>query len=317
MSAAATRARARIVVSEFMDDGAIAELARGHEVLYDPSLVDRRAELGASLADAAALIVRNRTRVDASLIASALVLRVIGRLGVGLDNIDVDACRARGIEVIPATGANARAVAEYVVAVAFVLMRGAYGSTHAVASGEWPRTALSGGREIDGKTLGIVGFGSIGRATGELARALGMRAIAYDPLLDNASTIWKDEATTPLPLPDVIAQADVLTLHVPLTARTRNLIGARELASMKRGAVLVNTSRGGIVDEAALAAAMRADTLAGAAIDVFEHEPLAAGSPLADCPRTILTPHIAGITLESNARVSSMIAERVAAALAR
>jgi (S)-sulfolactate dehydrogenase len=245
------------------------------------------------------------------------VLRVVGRLGVGLDNIDVDACRARGIEVIAATGANARAVAEYVIATAMLLLRGAYGSTDAVAAGDWPRAALSGGRELDGKTLGVVGFGDIGRLTGRLARALGMHAIAFDPQLPDASAVWKEEATEPHALRDVIARADVLTLHVPLTASTRNLIDGAALAAMKRGAVLVNSSRGGVVDEAALAAALRAGTLAGAALDVFAEEPLRAGSPLVGCPDLILTPHVAGITFESNARVSSMIAERVAAALER
>jgi (S)-sulfolactate dehydrogenase len=307
----------RIVIAEFMDDTAVDALARAHTVLYDPALVDRRDELLASVKSADALIVRNRTRVDAPLIAAARALRVVGRLGVGLDNIDVDACRSRDIEVIAATGANARAVAEYVIATAMLLLRGAYASTADVAAGDWPRAALSGGREIDGKTLGIVGFGDIGRLTGRLARALGMHAIAFDPQLPVASAIWKEEATEPHAMPGVIARADVLTLHVPLTASTRNLIDGAAIASMKRGAVLVNTSRGGVVDERALAAALRGGTLAGAALDVFAEEPLRAGSPLAACPNLILTPHVAGITFESNARVSSTIAERVAAALQR
>jgi (S)-sulfolactate dehydrogenase len=307
----------RVVITEFMDATAVDALARSHTVLYDPALVERPGELAASVKNADALVVRNRTRVDAPLIAAARVLRVVGRLGVGLDNIDVDACRTRGIEVIAATGANARAVAEYVIATALLLLRGAYASTAEVAAGAWPRAALSGGREIEGKTLGIVGFGDIGRLTGRLGRALGMHAIAFDPQLPEGSPVWKDEATEPHPLRDVIARADVLTLHVPLAPSTRNLIDAAALASMKRGAVLVNTSRGGVVDEQALAVALRDNALAGAALDVYAQEPLRAGSPLAGCPNLILTPHIAGVTFESNVRVSSMIAERVAAALAK
>jgi (S)-sulfolactate dehydrogenase len=307
----------RILISEFMDEAAVASLARAHDVHYDPSLAERRADLVAALAGAQALIVRNRTRVDAALVAAAPALRVVGRLGVGLDNIDVDACRARDVAVIPATGANARAVAEYVIATALVLLRRAYFASADVASGAWPRDALSRGCEIDGRTLGIVGFGAIGRLTGGLARALGMRTVAFDAQIADASPVWARESTAPLTLPSVLAQADVVTLHVPLTDSTRHLLDAAALATMKRGAVLINTSRGGVVDEAALAAALRERALAGAAIDVFEREPLAAGSPLAGCPNLILTPHIAGLTAESNARVSTMIAERVAAALAR
>src|SRR2546430_8644743 len=153
-----------------MDDHAVAMLAARFDIHYDASLVEREPELRRSLANADALIVRNRTQVTAALIDTAPKLFVVGRLGVGLDNIDVPACAARGITVIPATGANAQAVAEYVIAAAMVLLRGAYGSMREVADGEWPRGALSNGRELSGKTIGVIGFGSIGRVTGRLAR---------------------------------------------------------------------------------------------------------------------------------------------------
>ncbi len=306
----------RIVISEFMDDDAVAELARRFDVVYDRNLVDRPADLQARLAEADALIVRNRTQVDVALLASAPRLRVVGRLGVGLDNIDTGACDARNVEVIPATGANARAVAEYVVAAAMLLLRGAYQSSVDVAAGNWPRAALSGGREIQGKTIGLVGFGGIGRETGRLARAIGMRAVGFDPQVAADSPVWAQEQTTAMTFAEVLARCDVLSLHVPLTAGTRNLIDAAGIASMRPGAILINTSRGGVVDEGAIAAALAARTLGGAALDVFEREPLAAGSPLAGCPRLLLTPHVAGLTHESNLRVSTMIAEKVAAALA-
>ncbi len=306
----------RIVISEFMDDAAVAELSRRFDVVYDRDLVDRPADLRARLADADALIVRNRTQVDVALLASAPGLRVVGRLGVGLDNIDTGACDARGVEVIPATGANARAVAEYVVAAAMLLLRGTYQSSADVAAGKWPRAALSGGREIQGRTIGLVGFGGIGRETGGLARAVGMRAVGFDPQVAADSPVWAQEQTTALAFADVLAGCDVLSLHVPLTAGTRNLIDAAGIATMRQGAILINTSRGGVVDEGAVAAALAAGTLGGAALDVFEHEPLAAGSPLAGCPRLLLTPHVAGLTHESNLRVSTLIAEKVAAALA-
>ena len=307
----------RIVISEFMDTAAVDDLTARFTVCYDRDLVDRPDELAVELADADALIVRNRTTVDSELLGVAPRLRVIGRLGVGLDNIDVAACEARGIDVIPATGANALAVAEYVIGTAMLLLRGAYQSTAEVSGGHWPRSALSNGRELAGKTLGLIGFGAIGRLTGKLARALGMRVIGFDPHVPSSAPAWADEQVLPRAFADVIAEADVVSLHVPLTPATRGLLDAARLATMKPDAILINTARGGVVDEAALAAALRAQKLGGAALDVFDHEPLAAGSALAGCPRLVLTPHIAGVTRESNQRVSALIAERVAQALAR
>jgi (S)-sulfolactate dehydrogenase len=307
----------RVVITEFMDTPAVDALRARFTVTYDELLVDRRADLLAQLADADALIVRNRTQVDADLVARAPKLRVVGRLGVGLDNIDTDACMARGIEVVPATGANAQAVAEYVIGVAMLLLRTAYHSTREVAEGTWPRTPLAEGREIAGKTLGLVGFGGIGRLTARLGRAVGMTSVGYDPELPPASPVWAAHGTAPRGLDELLAESDVVSLHVPLTRATRGLVDAARLARMKPDAILINTARGGVVDEAAVADALRGGRLGGAALDVFDREPLPAGSPLAACPRLLLTPHIAGLTRESNARVSSLVADKVAAALAR
>jgi (S)-sulfolactate dehydrogenase len=306
---------AHIVITEFMDAPAVEKLKARFEVDYRPKLVDDAAALERALAEADAWIVRNRTQVRGAALAAARKVRVIGRLGVGLDNIDVEACRARGIAVIPATGANADSVAEYVVAMALLLLRGVSASTAQVAAGEWPRDALSRGREVGGKRLGLVGFGSIGRVTARKAAALGMGVAAYDPQLPRGDGAWSKLNVIPLDLDELIATSDVVSLHVPLTPETRGLFGADRLRRMKRDAVLVNTARGGIVDESALASALREGHLAGAALDVFADEPLRAGSPLADAPRLILTPHIAGVTAESNERVSDLIAERVAEAL--
>lgn len=306
----------RILVTEFMDAAAVELLSAHHATHYDPDLVDRRDELKTRLADADALVVRNRTQVNAELLAAAPRLCVVGRLGVGLDNIDVMTCAQRGVSVIPATGANALAVAEYVIAATMLLTRGAYLSSADVATGKWPRNALSSGREIAGKTMGIVGFGAIGRLVGRLARALGMHVVAFDAQLPAGDDAWEDERVAPRALDAVLARSDVLTLHVPLLPATRHLIDAPRLAAMKRGAILINTARGGVVDEAAVAAALHSGQLGGAALDVFETEPLPAGSPLADCPNLLLTPHVAGLTAESNERVSTMIAEKVIAALA-
>jgi (S)-sulfolactate dehydrogenase len=308
---------ARIVVSEFMDAPAVDALRKRFEVDYRPKLVDDPAALEAALQWADAWIVRNRTQVRGRLLEAAASVKVIGRLGVGLDNIDLAACEARGITVIPATGANAESVAEYVITAAFMLLRGAYASTRAVEAGTWPRQMLSQGREAAGKVLGIIGLGSIGRLTARKARAMGMRVIAHDPQLPPTDSAWNELGSAPLSLEELLREADVVSLHIPLTAQTRGLLGRERLSTMKRDAVVINTARGGIIDEAALATMLREGRLGGAALDVFTDEPLAAGSPLVGAPRLLLTPHIAGVTVEANERVSALIAERVADALSR
>ena len=305
----------RVLISEFMDAPAVDALRQRFDVRYAPELVEQRAALLEAAADADALIVRNRSQVNAELLAAAPRLIAVGRLGVGLDNIDLAGCEARGIKVIPATGANARAVAEYVIGTMLSLLRGAYASTADVAAGTWPRTALSQGLEAHGRTLGVVGFGGIGRLAAQLARGLGMRIVGSDAALPAAHPAWQEAGAEPLALDELLGQADVVTLHVPLTPDTRHLLDAARIARMRPGAILINTSRGGIVDEAALAAALRAGRLRGAALDVFEQEPLPAGGPLADAPNLILTPHIAGLTQEANTRVSDMVAADVTMAL--
>lgn len=303
--------RNRIVISEFMDQAAVDWLGERFSVHYQPDLHERRDALIELLADADALIVRNRTRVDADLLQRQTRLKAVGRLGVGLENIDLDVCHSQGLAVIPAIGANAAAVAEYVVCCAMQLLRPAYCSSPEVASGAWPRDRLAKGREIGGKVLGIVGLGSVGRITANLAQAMGMRVIAYDPTLDGANPAWStvkriDE------LDDVFRDADVVSLHVPLTANTRNLADARRLGLMRQGGILINVARGGVVDEAALARALSSGQLGGAALDVYDQEPLPPDSVFAGVPNLILTPHIAGVTAESNVRVSFFIAQHIA-----
>lgn len=307
----------KIVISEFMLDSSVARLAAHHEVLHDATLVDRPADLLQAAADADALIVRNRTQVRGELLAAMQRCKVIGRLGVGLDNIDMDACRERGIHVAPATGANARAVAEYVVAMALLLLRGAFLMSERVASGVWPRAALTGGFEVQGRTLGIVGFGSIGQTTAALAHQLGMQVLACDRQGTRGGAATTPESGAALcSLAALLAASDVVSLHVPLTAETRGLIGTTELAAMRRGAALINVARGGVVDESALAQALCSGHLRGAALDVFADEPLPAGSVLVGVPNLVLTPHIAGTTVESEQRVGNLVADRVLASLA-
>jgi (S)-sulfolactate dehydrogenase len=303
-----------IVISEFMDEAAVDDLRRDFSVHHDKGLVDRPDELASLLSGARALIVRNRTQVRGPLLQAGMRLEAIGRLGVGLDNIDVEACKTRGIALLPATGANDVSVAEWVIAATLILIRGAFASTAEVLAGKWPRERLIGG-EIFGRTLGLIGFGSIARKTASRARALGMRIIATDPFVGADAPAWTKHDVERVDLNTLLARADAVSLHVPLNAETRNLIDAARLAQMKRSAILLNAARGGVVDETALAAALKAGRLKGAALDVFAEEPLRAGSPLVDAPNLLVTPHIAGVTEESNVRVSAVTARNVRRAL--
>jgi (S)-sulfolactate dehydrogenase len=305
-----------IVISEFMDEAAVRTVLAGRDVLYDPTLVDNPTALAAALRDARALIVRNRTQVRGALLENAPRLEAVGRLGVGLDNIDLPACKDRDIAVFPATGANDVSVAEYVITAMLVLLRRAWFATPDVVTGRWPRMTTIG-REVSGKTLGLIGLGGIARETAVRARALGMSVIAYDPLLPVDHAAW--QLARAVGFETLLAESDVISLHVPLTPATRNMIGTAQLALLRPGSVLINAARGGVIDEAALIEALRSGRLGGAALDVFEHEPLDAtrGAVFANLPNLLLTPHIAGVTEESNVRVSEVTARAVLAHLNR
>ncbi len=301
-----------IVITEFMDQASVDALSADFDVHYSAELVDSPDELRRLLGDARAIVVRNRTQVRQSLLDAAPRLELVGRLGVGLDNIDLDVCAQRGVTVYPATGANDVAVAEYVIATAMILARNAYGVSQGVIEGLWPRQSCIG-REIHGQTLGLVGYGGIAREAARRAQALGMRVMAYDPFVDADEPVWQgiDRVDT---IADVLAGSDVISLHVPLTDQTRNLIDADALSRVRPGVLIINTARGGVIDEAALVAALRDGHVAGAALDVFADEPVSAqvGERFAGVPNLLLTPHIAGVTEQSNSRVSALIADKVA-----
>ncbi len=303
---------ADIVITEFMDDVVAAEFAASHDVFYDRTLVDRPDDLAREASACRALVVRNRTRVTAELLDRCPDLKVIGRLGVGLENIDLAACAARGIEVCPAHGANAVAVAEYVIASMLILMRGVFGVTGRVIAGEWPRGELAG-REVAGKTLGLAGFGDISRQVAVRAGALGMKLMAHDPFVESGDPAWAAHNAEPVEFDRLLAAADAISLHMPLTPDTSGLFDAAVLARMKPGALLINTSRGGIVDEEALTGALRSGAIGGAAIDVFAEEPLSAetGARFRDAPNLILTPHIAGLTEEASRRIGKITVANV------
>lgn len=301
----------KIVITEFMTQASVEDLARDHKVVYEMDLFERPQDLTDLMADTEALIVRNRTQVTAELLDAAPKLRVIGRLGVGLDNLDMAACAARKIPVFPATGANNTSVAEYVIGIAFHLFRRAFGATQRILEGEWPRQDFMG-EELQGRVLGLVGFGSIARVLAKKAESLDLDIIAHDPHLAEDDPAWQQTRRAE-GLAELLQEADIVSLHVPKLPSTENLIDASAIASMKRGAVLINTARGGIVDEEALAEALRSGHLGGAALDVLTVEPPTKESVarFKGLNNLVLTPHIAGPTIQSDVRVSGMTADNV------
>ena len=273
--------------------------------LDEPSLVKRIPEYDA-------LIVRSKTRVTAPVIAAATRLRAIGRAGIGVDNIDVAAATERGIVVFNTPDANATTTAELTLAHLLSLSRHLPQADRSVRLGEWQPARFSG-VELSGKTIGIIGFGTIGRLVARRCAGLKMRVLAYDPFVP--PEIMEQSAAEPAELDALLAGSDYVTLHCPLTDRTRHLINAPRLAAMKRGARLINCARGGLVDEAALVDAIKSGHVAGAALDVFETEP-PAGSPLLTLDNLVLTPHLGASTEEAQQAVSVRIAEDVVRFLA-
>lgn len=304
-----------IVISEFMQPSAVEELARDFDVLYDETLYRRLDELYALGKDARAICVRNETEIRGAFFDAFPNLKAVGRLGVGLDNIDVPACKERGIVVLPATGANEVSVAELAIAGLMMLVRGTtYFATPQVVAGAWPRGKLIGG-EVSGKTLGIVGFGRIGRHVARRAQGLDMKVIAADPYVPDSDPVWKAMGIEKVPFETIWSGADAISLHLPYTPQTHNLLSAEVIARFKPGAILVNVARGGIVDEAALAQALKEGRLGGALLDVFATEPLPADNPFHGVPNLILTPHIGATTEEARVRTGHMIADNVRAVL--
>ena len=300
----------RVIITEFMDESEVSRLSSHHEVLYNPDLHSNINSLLDSITDTQALIIRNKTLVNRELIDASKDLRVIGRLGVGLDNIDTTYCREKGISIVIADGANTDSVAEYVVTGLLVLFRGIMDSTSRIINGEWPRGDFIG-TEVKGKTLGIVGLGSIGRAVAQKVKLLDMRVVGTDVNIEKDDPVWGEFNVQYREFSDLVRISDAITMHVPLNNDTKGLFDDYALQNMRKGAILINTSRGGIVDEDALVKYLKNGHLGGAMLDVFESEPLTESRPFAGLPNLILTPHIAGVTVESNRRVSCMIVDQV------
>jgi D-3-phosphoglycerate dehydrogenase len=292
----------RVVVADPLTAHGIDLLRERVEVLL-PAGPDA---LRDTLAAADGLIVRSRTRVTADLLARGEKLRIVGRAGIGVDNIDVAAATDRGILVINAPLGNVRSTAEHTIALIYALARGIPAADRSVRDGRWK--AGYEGVQLAGKRLGVVGAGKIGREVAALATGIGMSVIAADPYLSAGD--WQRLGLRSVSLAELLAASDIITLHLPLMEQTRRLIGTSELARMKSGSYLVNCARGGLVDEAALGEALVSGRLAGAALDVFEEEPLTS-SPLLTAPNVILTPHVAASTREAQAQVSTDIARQV------
>ncbi len=297
----------KIVLAEKVSASAVALLKEepGWTVVTHEQAAGRLAE---ELRDADALIVRSAVQVDASLLEHARRLRVIGRAGVGVDNIELDPATRKGIAVMNTPGANAVAVAEHTLGMMLALARHLCRADALTHAAKWEKKSLQG-TELRGKTLGIVGLGRIGMEVARRAHAFGMKLIAYDPFVAPETARHADVELAPLDR--VLAAADYITLHLALTPQSAGLINENTIAQMKKGARLVNCARGELVDEKALAAALARSHLAGAALDVFSEEPLAKDSPLLSVPNLVLTPHVGGSTHEAQEAVGYQVAQQV------
>lgn len=304
-----------IVISEFMDPSVLKRLEAEYEIAYDQDLWKKPEQLAKLLPGVPGLITRNQTQVRGAVLDAGDALKCVGRLGVGLDNIDTEACARKGIDVFPATGANSDSVAELAIGGLFVMFRGAYYATEETLSGGWPRMRMMG-REVAGKRLGIVGFGSIGKALAWRAKGVGLNVAAYDPYVDASDPRWlKYGVERRESLSALVADADAVSVHVPLNDETRSMIDAGIIAEMKPDAVLFNLARGGIVNERDLAAALTAKTIAGAFLDTFDIEPLTHENVFVGVPNLMVTPHVGARTVEADDRVCNMIADAVMARL--
>jgi len=288
----------KILVAEALAAEGLEILGRDHEV--DVKLGLSAEEYHAILPEYDALVVRSQVKVDAAMIAAGTRLQVIGRAGVGVDNVDLDAATRAGITVVNAPTGNTIAAAEMTLALMYAVARKVAAADASVRRGEWKRNQFAG-RELRGKTLGIVGLGKIGMAVADRARAMEMKLLGSDPFVtaDQAANHGIELVT----LEEMLPRVDVLTLHVPKNKATTGMIGALELARMKKDAIVLNVARGGVVDEAALAAALRDGVIGGAGIDVYPAEP-PKEMPLLDAPNTVLTPHLGASTAEAQVAVA-------------
>lgn len=286
----------KIVIAEVMEPEVVAEISKLGETIVTPN------DLLAVLPTAEALVVRSSTQVNAALLEKAPLLKVVARAGVGLDNVDKEACAKRGIKVVNTPGASTNSVSELALAMMFAIARKIPKADESMKNKTWIKKELTGTELMD-KTLGIVGLGRIGSSLAIKAQALGMRVLYYDPKHDGTAAGKK------VSLEEIFLSSDYISLHVPLVPETRGLINAAVIAKMKKNAVIVNTARGGLVDEEALYLALKEKKIKGAALDVYPQEPY--NGKLCELDNVVLTPHVGGSTKEAQARIGQELVAKL------
>ena len=299
---------AKVLVSDKLSEGGLDVLKAADFIALDYKPGLKEDELAEIIGEYDGLVIRSGSKVTAKVLDRAKRLRVIGRAGIGVDNVDVPVASQRGIVVMNTPTGNAVTTAEHALSLLMSLARHIPQATASMRSGAWEKSKFQG-REIAGKTLGVIGMGNIGRIVADRAQGLKMRVVAFDPVLsaERAASL----GVTLVELDDLFAQADFITVHAPLTPQTKNILGATSFPKMKRGVLIVNAARGGIVDEEALAVALKEGHVGGAALDVFVQEPVAKDHPLLGLDNVVVTPHLGASTSEAQERVALEIAEQV------
>ncbi len=300
----------KILITEFINQNSLDNLKKKFDVKYEEKLCENKLELEKIIKEYDGLIVRNKTQVNSDILKNASKLKFIGRLGVGLDNIDTEYCKNKDIHVQPATGMNADSVAEYVVSSSMSLIKKIPMFHNGTIKGEWPRTTIKS-TEINQKNLGIIGFGTIGKKVAEYSSKNGLKILAYDPYIKEINDKEIDAKLSGLN--EIYEKSDIISIHLPLTDETKNMINKSSFSQMKNNPIIINTSRGGIINESDLINAYHENIISGFALDVFENEPIENEfynkiKPGMNC---ILTPHISGVTTESNIRVSNFIVKKI------
>ena len=297
----------KILVTEFINKKSLSRLKSKFKVHYNQSLWKNSKEIINIINDYDCLIVRNKTQVNKKLLNYAKKLKYIGRLGVGLDNIDTKYCLQKKINVQPATGMNAQSVAEYVALCSMSLIKNIPLLHYGTSKGRWPRTTIKS-KEIKEKTLGIIGFGSIGKKVSEYCSSIGLNILVYDKYLEVGKNRFKFTN-----LSNLLKNSDIISLHIPLSNETKNLINKSSFLKMKKKPIVINTSRGSIINEKELIDAYDKNLISGFALDVFENEPVQKKffKKIKHNMNCILTPHISGVTYESNVRVSDFIVDKL------
>ncbi len=300
----------KILITEFINQNSFEHLNKKFDVRYDEKLFENENEITRIIKDYDGLIVRNKTQVNLNILKNALKLKFIGRLGVGLDNIDTGYCKSKNIHVQPATGMNADSVAEYVVSSSMSLIKKIPMFHNGTVKGEWPRTTIKS-FEINQKYLGIIGFGTIGKKVAEYSSKNGLKILVYDPYVKEINNKEIDVKLSNLN--EIFEKSDIISIHLPLTDETKNIINKSSFSQMKNKPIIINTSRGGIINENDLIEAYNKNNISGFALDVFEKEPIESEfyKKIKLGMNCILTPHISGVTTESNIRVGDYIVKKI------